>query len=350
MTILVTGGSGFIGTNFILKCIKEEFDELIVNLDKLTYAGNINNLKCIENKKNYIFIRGDIKDSALIDVILARYKPRAVIHFAAESHVDHSIFYPANFIQTNVVGTFVLLERAKKFWKNLSGIDSKKFRFCHVSTDEVYGTLEANDQPFEENHCYKPNSPYSASKASSNHFVRAYFSTYGFPVLTINCSNNYGPYQLPEKLIPHIINNALHGKSLPVYGDGLQIRDWLFVEDHCTAILNVLEKGSIGEVYNVGGANEKTNIEVIYYICKVLDKLKPKCDTTSYKSQIIYVKDRLGHDRRYSINAAKIHQSVSWSPVTCFENGLKKTINWYLDNQLWVLDAMSRCSKSRNLI
>lgn len=340
MAILVTGGAGFIGANFIIKCIGK-LDETIVNFDKLTYAGNLDNLKSVENERKHVFIKGDIADGELIDGILEKYKPRAIINFAAESHVDRSISTPGDFIQTNVVGTFKLLESARQYWQNLPEKENKEFRFLHISTDEVYGTLEGGEEPFKETNRYQPNSPYSASKASSDHFVRAYFHTYGLPVLTTNCSNNYGPYQFPEKLIPLIIHNALNGKDLPIYGDGLQVRDWLFVEDHCSAILNVLEKGDIGEVYNIGGLNEKTNIEVVNHICEILDEIKPKSDSTSYKSQIAYVKDRPGHDRRYAIDSSKIKKSINWSPESTFENGIKQTINWYLDNQEWVSRIIS---------
>lgn len=340
MTILVTGGAGFIGANFVLKCIKE-LDETVINLDKLTYAGNLDNLQSIKDEKRHIFIKGDIGDRKLVDDILNQYNPRAIINFAAESHVDRSISTPGEFVQTNVMGTFQLLECAKKYWESLSQDKQNNFRFLHVSTDEVYGTLEKEDAPFSETNQYQPNSPYSASKAASDHFVRAYYHTYGLPVLTTNCSNNYGAYQFPEKLIPLIIHNALNNKDLPIYGNGLQIRDWLFVEDHCSAIIKVLNEGDMGEVYNIGGLNEKTNIEVVEHICEILDELKPKADSTSYKSQITYVKDRPGHDQRYAIDATKIQNSLGWSPEFSFEDGIRKTINWYLDNQDWVSRVIS---------
>lgn len=340
MTILITGGAGFIGANFVLKCIKQ-LDELIINLDKLTYAGNLDNLSSIKDNNNHIFIKGDIADSNLAKDLLEKYKPRAIINFAAESHVDRSISAPEDFIQTNVLGTFNLLECAKQYWQKLSSEERDAFRFLHISTDEVYGTLNKDDNPFNEKNRYEPNSPYSASKAASDHFVRAYYHTYGLPVLTTNCSNNYGPYQFPEKLIPLVIHNALNNQELPIYGDGQQIRDWLFVEDHCNAILKVLEKGALGEVYNIGGLNEKTNIEVVNYICEILDEVKPKIGGVSYKSQITYIKDRPGHDRRYAIDAKKIKENLDWSPECTFETGIKQTINWYLDNQQWVSRIIS---------
>ncbi|MDP4832204.1 MAG: dTDP-glucose 4,6-dehydratase [Rickettsiaceae bacterium] len=340
MTILITGGAGFIGANFVLKCIKQ-LDETIINLDKLTYAGNLDNLTSIENNKKYIFIKGDISDNKLITELLTQHKPRAIINFAAESHVDRSISSPEDFIQTNIVGTFRLLECAKQYWQQLLPNESSAFRFLHISTDEVYGSLSKNDNAFNEKNRYEPNSPYSASKAASDHIVRAYYHTYGLPVLTTNCSNNYGPYQFPEKLIPLIIHNALGDKELPIYGDGQQIRDWLFVEDHCSAILRVLDKGALGEVYNIGGLNEKTNIEVVNHICEILDDLKPRLDGKSYKNQITYIKDRPGHDRRYAIDASKISNNLSWSPELTFADGIKQTINWYLNNQEWVAKVAS---------
>lgn len=340
MTILVTGGAGFIGSNFVLKCIKQ-LDEPIINLDKLTYAGNLDNLDSIKNNAKHIFVKSDIADSELVSTIFKKYRPRAVINFAAESHVDRSISSPEDFIQTNVLGTFRLLECAKQYWGTLNTQDKKEFRFLHVSTDEVYGTLEQDAPAFSETNRYEPNSPYSASKAASDHLVRAYYHTYGLPVLTTNCSNNYGPYQFPEKLIPLIIHNALAGKDLPIYGDGKQIRDWLFVEDHCNAILTVLEKGSLGEVYNIGGLNEKTNMEVVTHICAILDEIRPKANKESYKTQITYVKDRPGHDRRYAIDATKIQNELSWKPKSNFEDGIKRTITWYLNNQEWVTKITS---------
>ena len=333
MTILVTGGAGFIGTNFVLKCIRE-LDEHIINLDKLTYAGNLDNLKSVENNKRHIFIKGDIGNRQLVDDILQKHKPRAIINFAAESHVDRSISSPEQFLQTNVLGTFSLLESARNYWQGLSKPQQDDFRFLHISTDEVYGTLAASEAPFNEANQYQPNSPYSASKAASDHFVRAYHHTYGLPVLTTNCSNNYGPYQFPEKLIPLTIHNALNGKEIPIYGDGLQIRDWLFVEDHCDAIMRVLNRGNIGEVYNIGGLSEKTNIEVVEYICQVLDKLSPRADTKSYKSQITHIKDRPGHDKRYAIDTTKIKESLGWNPELTFEEGISRTIGWYLNANL----------------
>lgn len=340
MTILVTGGAGFIGANFVLKCVAQ-LDETIINLDKLTYAGNLDNLTSIKDNNKHIFIKGDITDSKLINELLTQHKPRAIINFAAESHVDRSISAPEDFIQTNIIGTFRLLECAKQYWQQLSLEQSSAFRFLHVSTDEVYGSLGQDDKAFNEKNRYEPNSPYSASKAASDHLVRAYYHTYGLPVLTTNCSNNYGPYQFPEKLIPLIIHNALGNKELPIYGDGKQVRDWLFVEDHCNAILRVLDKGSLGEVYNIGGLNEKTNIEVVNHICEILDDLKPRLDGKSYKTQIAYIKDRPGHDRRYAIDASKISNDLSWSPELTFEDGIKQTINWYLDNQQWVAKVAS---------
>lgn len=339
MAILVTGGAGFIGTNFVLKCIKE-LDEHIINLDKLTYAGNLDNLKSVENNKRHIFIKGDIGNSNLVDDILQKHKPRAIINFAAESHVDRSINSPQQFLQTNVLGTFSLLESARNYWQGLSKPQQDDFRFLHISTDEVYGTLAASEAPFSEASQYQPNSPYSASKAASDHFVRAYHHTYGLPVLTTNCSNNYGPYQFPEKLIPLTIHNALNGKEIPIYGDGLQIRDWLFVEDHCDAIMRVLNRGNIGEVYNIGGLSEKTNIEVVEYICQMLDELSPRADTKSYKSQITHIKDRPGHDKRYAIDTTKIKESLGWNPELTFEEGISRTIGWYLNNQFYVASIM----------
>tara|TARA_B110000503_G_scaffold140335_1_gene230964 strand:+ start:5061 stop:6101 length:1041 start_codon:yes stop_codon:yes gene_type:complete len=344
MTILVTGGAGFIGANFVLKCIRQ-LDETIINLDKLTYAGNLGNLSSVEKNSKHIFVKGDIADSKLINDLLIKHKPRAIINFAAESHVDRSISAPETFIQTNIVGTFRLLECTKQYWQKLPQDQSNAFRFLHISTDEVYGTLGKDDNAFNEKNRYEPNSPYSASKAASDHLVRAYYHTYGLPVLTTNCSNNYGPYQFPEKLIPLVIHNALDNKDLPIYGDGQQIRDWLFVEDHCSAILKVLDNGTLGEVYNIGGLNEKTNIEVVNHICKILDDLKPRLDGKSYKDQITYIKDRPGHDRRYAIDAAKISNDLAWSPELTFEDGIKQTVNWYLNNQSWVAEIISRDHK-----
>lgn len=335
MTILVTGGAGFIGSNFILEWLNHE-SEKVINLDKLTYAGNLENLVSVQTDPSYEFVQGDIGDSALLTNLLNQHKPRAVLNFAAESHVDRSISGPAEFIQTNIVSTFNLLEAVRTYWNNLSEQDKSSFRFLHVSTDEVYGSLEATDAPFTEETQYAPNSPYSASKASSDHLVRAYHHTYGLPVLTTNCSNNYGPYQFPEKLIPLMIHRAITGGELPIYGDGQNIRDWLYVTDHCTAIQTVLAKGTIGETYNVGGWNEKANIDVVHTICDILDQTSPKSDGTSYRTQIVFVKDRLGHDRRYAIDSTKIFNELGWKPTQTFETGIRLTVEWYLKNQSWV--------------
>lgn len=338
--ILVTGGAGFIGSNFVLDWL-EAHDEPVINLDKLTYAGNLDNLKTVADNKNHIFLQGDIGDFALVSKLLDEHKPRAVLNFAAESHVDRSIHGPEDFIQTNVVGTFHLLEAVRAYWSNLESDAKAAFKFLHVSTDEVYGTLEKTDPPFNERNRYEPNSPYSASKAASDHLVRAYHHTYGLPVLTTNCSNNYGPYHFPEKLIPLVIHNALNGKPLPIYGDGQQIRDWLFVKDHCTAIRRVLSAGRLGETYNVGGWNEKANLEVVHTICDILDELQPRTDGQSYKAQITFVKDRPGHDRRYAIDATKLEKELGWKPAETFETGIRKTVQWYLDNQSWVENITS---------
>ncbi|AKR43383.1 dTDP-glucose 4,6-dehydratase [Methylophilus sp. TWE2] len=338
--ILVTGGAGFIGSNFVLDWL-EKLDEPVINLDKLTYAGNLDNLKTVADNKKHIFVKGDIGDFELVSKLLAEHKPRAVLNFAAESHVDRSIHGPEDFIQTNVVGTFHLLEAVRAYWSGLEDDEKAAFKFLHVSTDEVYGTLEKNDPPFNERNRYEPNSPYSASKAASDHLVRAYHHTYGLPVLTTNCSNNYGPYHFPEKLIPLVIHNALNGKPLPIYGDGQQIRDWLFVKDHCTAIRRVLSAGRLGETYNVGGWNEKPNLEVVHTICDILDELKPRADGQSYKTQITFVKDRPGHDRRYAIDATKLEKELGWKPAETFETGIRKTVQWYLDNQAWVENITS---------
>jgi dTDP-glucose 4,6-dehydratase len=335
MNILVTGGAGFIGANFVLRMLNSTQVNL-VNLDKLTYAGNLQTLAPIAGNANYRFYQGDIGDRDLLNNLLKQYQPKAIINFAAESHVDRSIRGPSEFIQTNVVGTFNLLESVRAYFEDLDVEVKSKFRFLHVSTDEVYGTLDKTDPPFSEANPYEPNSPYAASKAASDHLVRAWFHTYGLPVLTTNCSNNYGPYQFPEKLIPLVIHNALKGKQLPVYGDGLQIRDWLYVEDHCDAIWTVLEKGRVGETYNIGGNNEKTNISVVQTICTILDQLKPREDQKSYAEQISFVKDRPGHDRRYAINASKIANELGWRPKETFETGIKKTIQWNLDHQDWI--------------
>ena len=335
MNILVTGGAGFIGANFVLRMLNGNQVNL-VNLDKLTYAGNLQTLAPISGNANYRFYQGDIGDRDLLNNLLKQYQPKAVINFAAESHVDRSIRGPSEFIQTNIVGTFNLLESVRAYFEDLDVEAKNKFRFLHVSTDEVYGTLDKTDPPFSESNPYEPNSPYAASKAASDHLVRAWFHTYGLPVLTTNCSNNYGPYQFPEKLIPLVMHNALKGKQLPVYGDGLQIRDWLYVEDHCDAIWTVLEKGRLGETYNIGGNNEKTNISVVQTICSILDQLKPREDQKSYAEQISFVKDRPGHDRRYAINASKIANELGWRPKETFETGIEKTIQWYLDHQDWI--------------
>lgn len=338
--ILVTGGAGFIGTNFILDWLTQS-DEEIINLDNLTYAGNLENLASLKDDKQHIFIKGDICDSTLIISLLTKYKPRAIINFAAESHVDRSIKEPEGFIQTNIVGTFRLLEATRAYWGALENMKKEKFRFLHISTDEVYGSLSSKEKAFDEEHRYEPNSPYSASKAASDHLIRAYHNTYGLPVLTTNCSNNYGPYQFPEKLIPLIIINALTNKPLPVYGDGQQIRDWLYVKDHCDAIRRVLETGSPGETYNIGGWNEKTNIDIIHTICSLLDTLSPHVDGKHYNEQITFVTDRPGHDRRYAINSNKIKRDLGWKPAETFETGIHKTVQWYLNNQSWVKNIQS---------
>ena len=327
--ILVTGGAGFIGSNFVLDWLAGS-DEPVVNLDKLTYAGNLKNLDSVANDPRHVFVQGDIGDRALLDRLLAEHRPRAVLNFAAESHVDRSIHGPEDFIQTNVLGTFRLLESVRAYWAGLPAGEKDAFRFLHVSTDEVYGTLAPSAPAFAETHRYEPNSPYSASKAASDHLVRAWHHTYGLPVLTTNCSNNYGPYQFPEKLIPLVILNALDGKPLPVYGDGQQVRDWLYVVDHCRAIARVLDAGVVGETYNVGGLNEKTNLQVVDTICQLLDELRPKADGSSYKTQITHVTDRPGHDRRYAIDAGKIEAELGWQPSESFETGLRKTVQWYL--------------------
>lgn len=338
--ILVTGGAGFIGANFVLNWLAVN-DEPVINLDKLTYAGNLDNLSSLEGDKRHLFVRGDIGDRALVDQLLAQHKPRAVINFAAESHVDRSIHGPEDFIQTNIVGTFHLLESVRSYWSGLSDADKPAFRLLHVSTDEVYGSLEADDPPFAETRRYEPNSPYSASKAASDHLVRAYHHTYGLPVLTTNCSNNYGPYHFPEKLIPLMILNALNGKPLPIYGDGQNVRDWLYVTDHCSAIRRVLEAGQLGETYNVGGWNEKTNIDVVNTILSILDELQPRTDGKSYREQITYVKDRPGHDRRYAIDARKLERELGWKPAETFETGIRKTVQWYLDHPQWIANVTS---------
>ena len=335
MTILVTGAAGFIGANFVLDWL-EQSNEPVVNLDLLTYAGNLENLKELEGDPRHQFVRGNIGDRNLVANLLADTKPRAVINFAAESHVDRSIHGPGEFIQTNIVGTFNLLECVRGYWNDLPEAEKAAFRFLHVSTDEVYGSLTKEDPPFSETNPYEPNSPYSASKAASDHLVRAWHHTYGLPVLTTNCSNNYGPYHFPEKLIPLCILNALNGKPLPIYGDGQQIRDWLYVKDHCSAIRRVLEAGKLGETYNVGGWNEKANLDVVNTLCAILDELKPRADGESYATQITFVQDRPGHDRRYAIDARKLEKELGWKPQETFETGIRKTVQWYLDNQEWV--------------
>jgi dTDP-glucose 4,6-dehydratase len=339
--ILITGGVGFIGSNFALDWLSNPLAEGIVNLDKLTYAGNLANLISLKGDSRHIFVHGDIGDKVLVSELLKQYQPRAIINFAAESHVDRSIHGPAEFIQTNIVGTFNLLECAREYWNSLQGEAKENFRFHHVSTDEVYGSLAVTDPAFAETNPYEPNSPYSASKAASDHLVRAWFHTYGLPVVTTNCSNNYGPYHFPEKLIPLVILNALNDKSLPIYGDGQQVRDWLYVGDHCSAIRTVLEKGVLGETYNIGGWNEKANIDVVKTICNILDELKPRVDGKSYSEQISFVKDRPGHDRRYAIDASKIERELGWRPAETFDTGIRKTVQWYLDNPTWVEGVVS---------
>ncbi|WP_126446671.1 dTDP-glucose 4,6-dehydratase [Sulfuricystis multivorans] len=338
--ILVTGGAGFIGSNFVLDWL-EAMDEPVVDLDRLTYAGNLENLRSLANDPRHIFVRGDIGDFALVAQLLAEHRPRAIIHFAAESHVDRSIHGPEDFIQTNIVGTYRLLEAARGYWSKLTETEKAAFRFLHVSTDEVYGSLGPAEAPFSETHRYEPNSPYSASKAGSDHLVRAWHHTYGLPVLTTNCSNNYGPYQFPEKLIPLMIVNALAGKPLPIYGDGQNVRDWLYVKDHCSAIREVLARGRVGETYNIGGWNEKTNLEIVRTICQRLDTLRPRPDGNTYAAQITFVKDRPGHDRRYAIDARKIERELGWRPRETFETGIEKTVKWYLDNPEWVAHVQS---------
>ena len=340
MTILVTGGAGFIGANFVLDWLRES-TEPVVNLDKLTYAGNMDNLASLDGHNGHVFVRGDIADYDLVLGLLREHAPRAVLNFAAESHVDRSIHSPDDFIQTNIVGVFRLLDAARAYWSDLGETDKAAFRFLHVSTDEVYGSLQPNDPAFVEEKCYEPNSPYSASKASSDHLVRAYHHTYGLPVLTTNCSNNYGPYQFPEKLIPLVIHNALQGKPLPIYGDGKNVRDWLYVGDHCAAVRAVVARGTAGETYNIGGGSEKNNIGVVHALCDVLDRESPRADGKSYRAQITFVKDRPGHDRRYAINATKIGRDLGWSAAETFETGLRRTVRWYLDNQAWVDNVTS---------
>ena len=338
--ILVTGGAGFIGSNFVLDWLAVG-NEPLVNLDALTYAGNLQNLEAIAGDERHVFVRGDICDGDLVATLLSEHPIRAIVHFAAESHVDRSIHGPEDFIQTNIVGTFRLLEAARGHWTSLPSDAKAAFRLLHVSTDEVYGSLSPSDPPFAETNQYQPNSPYSASKAAADHLVRSYHHTYGLPVLTTNCSNNYGPFHFPEKLIPLCIHNALAGKPLPIYGDGMQIRDWLYVKDHTSAVRRVLEAGTPGETYNIGGWNEKPNIEVVKTLCRILDEESPKADGTSYANQITYVKDRPGHDRRYAIDAHKIEIDLGWKPVETFETGIRKTVRWYLDHQDWVANVAS---------
>jgi len=344
MSILVTGGAGFIGANFVLDWLAQS-DEAVINLDLLTYAGNRESLASLDGDDRHIFVQGDIGDSSLVAKLLVQYHPRAIINFAAESHVDRSIHGPEDFVQTNIVGTFRLLEAVRAHWNGLQGDAKQDFRFLHVSTDEVYGSLGKADPAFTETHRYAPNSPYSASKAASDHLVRAYHHTYGLPVLTTNCSNNYGPYQFPEKLIPLMIVNALAGKPLPVYGDGQQIRDWLYVTDHCSAIRRVLEAGQVGEIYNIGGWNEKPNLDIVHTICSLLDELRPLPASPSplptYRSLITYVTDRPGHDRRYAIDASKIASELGWKPAETFDTGIRKTVQWYLDNPDWIAHVQS---------
>ncbi len=340
MTILVTGGAGFIGANFVLDWLAQS-SETVVNLDKLTYAGNLETLASLQDNPHHVFVQGDIGDAHLLTQLLQTHQPRAVINFAAESHVDRSIHGPGEFIETNIVGTFRLLESVRAYWSAMPAVDKTGFRFLHVSTDEVYGSLAKDDPAFAETHRYEPNSPYSASKAASDHLVRAWHHTYGLPVLTTNCSNNYGPFHFPEKLIPLTIVNALAGKNLPVYGDGMQVRDWLYVKDHCSAIRRVLQAGQLGETYNVGGWNEKPNIEIVHTVCQLLDELRPKSDGSSYATQITYVTDRPGHDRRYAIDAQKLEQALGWKPAETFDSGIRKTVEWYLAHPDWVSNVQS---------
>jgi dTDP-glucose 4,6-dehydratase len=338
--ILVTGSAGFIGANFVLDWLAGP-GEGVASLDKLTYAGNLENLASVRADARHVFVRGDIGDTALVASLLKQHAVRAVVNFAAESHVDRSIHGPEDFIQTNIVGTFRLVESVRHYWNGLCADEKAQFRFLHVSTDEVYGSLAPDTPAFTEHHAYEPNSPYAATKAASDHLVRAYHHTYGLPVLTTNCSNNYGPFQFPEKLIPLVIVNALAGKALPVYGDGMQVRDWLYVKDHCKAIRRVLEAGTVGETYNVGGWNEQPNIKIVQTVCKLLDALRPRGDGHSYTTQIAYVTDRPGHDRRYAMDARKIERELGWKPAETFETGILKTVQWYLDNPEWVAQVQS---------
>ena len=338
--ILVTGGAGFIGANFVLDWLAHH-DEPVINVDKLTYAGNLENLASLQGDARHIFVQADIGDSAVIGQLLAQHQPRAVVNFAAESHVDRSIHGPEDFPQATCLGAFRLLEAVRAYWNGLEGEAKTSFRFLHVSTDEVYGTLSLTDPAFTEENNYEPNSPYSASKAASDHLVRAWHHTYGLPVLTTNCSNNYGPLHFPEKLIPLMIVNALAGKPLPIYGDGQQIRDWLYVRDHCSAIRRVLDAGKVGETYNVGGWNEKANIDIVKTVCALLDELRPRADGKSYAEQITFVTDRPGHDRRYAIDARKLERELGWKPAETFETGIRKTVQWYLGHPEWVANVQS---------
>jgi dTDP-glucose 4,6-dehydratase len=340
MTILVTGAAGFIGSNFVLDWLSQSKED-VVSLDLLTYAGNLENLSSLNNNPHHHFVQGNIGDRELVSELLKKYQVRAIVNFAAESHVDRSIHKSKDFIETNIVGTYNLLESARSYWNDLDQNLKQDFRFLHISSDEVYGSLNLTDPPSNERDPYKPNSPYSASKAASDHFVRAWFQTYKLPVLTVNSANNYGPYQFPEKLIPLCILNALKGKPLPIYGDGQQIRDWLYVKDHCTAVREILNEGQIGETYNVGGWNEKTNIAVVESLCAVLDELKPKLDGKCYRDQIIFIKDRPGHDKRYATDASKLERDLSWRPQEIFETGLRKTVLWYLDHEAWMDHVVS---------
>jgi len=340
MTILVTGAAGFIGSNFVLNWLNQE-DGDVVSLDNLTYAGNLDNLTSLSEDNRHFFIKGDIGDSELILSTLKKYNPTAIINFAAESHVDRSISAPDTFIETNILGTYRILQNTLSYWETLAEKQKKDFRFLHISTDEVYGDLDKAASPFTEKNRYMPNSPYSASKAASDHLVRAWHQTYNLPVITTNCSNNYGSFQFPEKLIPLCIINAINDKPLPLYGDGKQIRDWLYVDDHCDAIRLALKRGKIGETYNIGGNIEKTNIQVVQLICKFLDNLKPRPDNISYTQQISFVKDRLGHDRRYAIDSSKIQEELGWQPKETFESGMEKTIKWYLDHDKWIRNVIS---------
>ncbi|MCW5619985.1 MAG: dTDP-glucose 4,6-dehydratase [Burkholderiales bacterium] len=340
MTILVTGGAGFIGSNFVLDWLAER-DEPVVNLDKLTYAGNPRNLGSLERDSRHVLVVGDIGDTRLVPILLERHRPRAIVNLAAESHVDRSIHGPDHFVQTNIIGTYHLLQSACAYWSALSGTERDRFRFLHVSTDEVYGSLDPDDVAFSENHPYAPNSPYAASKAASDHLVRAWGHTYGLPVLTTNCSNNYGPFQFPEKLIPLCIHNALAGKPLPIYGDGRQIRDWLYVKDHCNAIRLVLESGQVGETYNVGGNSEHANLEVVRTLCRLLNDMMPRANGATYQELIAFVSDRPGHDRRYAIDSGKLRRELDWRPMETFDSGIGKTLEWYLANQDWVAEVTS---------